>query len=500
MIETDLQAEVEKLTKRVERERRARMEAEMLAEQETRSLYDRKTELELLHRITEAANGATSVREVIQETLHAICAYTHWPVGHAYIVDEAQGALVPSGIWHLERPEKFEAFRDATESRRFTMGEGLPGSVWLSGQSLWVADLQSAPNFPRAKASADIGVVSAFAFPVMAGTKITAVLEFFTDLRTQKMDAWLKIAEQAGVQLGRIFERQRATSDIERASRELLELSRSAGMAEVATGVLHNVGNVLNSVSVSSVIIGDRLKKSKVANLRQAVAMLQEKEGSLAEFLTQDPKGRMLPAYLIKAAEQLEKDQAEMLAEAESLHENIEHIKSIVSMQQNYARVAGLPELLNPVALVDDALRMKGPTMARHQIEIVRDFVKDTPPIRADRHQVMQILINLLRNAKQAMEDIGSGKRISVRVAPHDDHHIAVTITDNGTGIAPENLTRIFNYGFTTKPAGHGFGLHSGANAAKEMGGRIEARSDGVGRGATFTLYLPVNGESEKSA
>ncbi len=296
MTESELRREMIRLERRIDRERRARLEAEHLAEKKTRALYERQRELELLHRITDAANGATSVYETIQVTLDEICAYTGWPVGHAYLYDASARVLRPSKLWHLDHPTRFDTFRTITEAKDFGLGEGLPGAVLLTGEPIWIPDVLTAPNFPRARISSELGVVAAFAFPVLAGSTVMAVLEFFAVERIEREDTWLKIAAQTGIQLGRIFERQLAAAQLDQAHRELVELSRGAGMAEVATGVLHNVGNVLNSVSVSATVMGERLRRSKIGNLRAATALLAEKNGGLAAFLTADRRARCCPA------------------------------------------------------------------------------------------------------------------------------------------------------------------------------------------------------------
>ena len=284
-----------------------------------------------------------------------------------------------------------------------------------------------------------------------------------------------------------------AEAELEHLNRRLMEASRVAGMAEVATGVLHNVGNVLNSVSVSATLVGDRLKQLKVANLRRATGMLREQDGNLAQFLTSDPKGKVLPEYLVTVSEQLATDQAEMLNEVTLLNQNLEHIKGIVAMQQSYAKVSGAFERLDPTKLVEDALHMNSAALDRHHVEVTREYPAHPPPVNVDRHKVLQILINLIRNAKYSL-DAGHGpsKRLVVRVETTSPETVAIRVRDNGVGIAPESLTRIFSHGFSTKKDGHGFGLHSGANAAKEMGGRLTGHSEGLGRGAEFTLELPV--------
>jgi PAS domain S-box-containing protein len=284
-----------------------------------------------------------------------------------------------------------------------------------------------------------------------------------------------------------------AADELDRLNRRLLETSRLAGMAEVATGVLHNVGNVLNSVSVSATLVGDRLKQSKLTNLCRATTMLRGQNGHLGEFLTSDPKGKLLPEYLGTVSDQLAGEQTEILSEVALLSQNIEHIKEIVAMQQSYAKVSGAFEHLNPAELLDDALQMNSAAFDRHRVELVREYDAALPRVNVDRHKVLQILINLIRNAKYALDaGTATAKRFVARVELGADGMVAIRLRDNGVGIAPENIVNIFGHGFTTKKDGHGFGLHSGANAAKEMGGRLTARSDGPGLGAEFTLELPV--------
>jgi signal transduction histidine kinase len=492
MTEEGLRAELERLGDRVNWERRAREEAENLAKKGIGELYERQRELSMLHVIADAANAAQSLRDVIQVTLDEICAYTGWPVGHAYFVGDDPDLLEPGRIWHLDQPMRFENFRKITEATNFRRGVGLPGRVLQEARSIWIPDVSKAENFPRAQHSLDLGVVAAFGFPVRVKETVVAVLEFFSGERVEREEAWLKIADQAGLQLGRIFERQRAAKELEEANKELLDLSRRAGMAEVATGVLHNVGNVLNSVSVSATLLADGLRKSKVGNLRLATDMIRAKNGDLGVFLTTDPKGLLLPEYLAKAAGQLEKEHEEFGVEIASMTENIEHIKGIVAMQQHYAKVSGMKENLDAGELVEDALRMNYASLHRHRIRLVREVEGDLPKVCVDRHKVLQILINLIRNAKHALEDGTGEKRLTVRVEPRFPWQVRISVSDNGVGIVSENLTKIFNHGFTTRQNGHGFGLHSGANAAKEMGGSLHVNSAGEGQGATFTLDLPV--------
>jgi signal transduction histidine kinase len=220
-------------------------------------------------------------------------------------------------------------------------------------------------------------------------------------------------------------------------------------------------------------------------------------QNDLAAFLTQDPKGMQLCDYLDNLAQYLGKEQTGILKEIESLNANIGHIKEIVTMQQSYARAVGIVETLPIVDLVEDALRMNSGALVRHEVQVVREYTA-TPSVPVDKHKVLQVLVNVVRNAKYALDDSGrKDKRLTIRVATHRNAFVTISVIDNGVGIPPENLTRIFSYGFTTRKNGHGFGLHSGALAAKEMGGSLSAHSDGLGQGATFTLSLPLHQEHE---
>ncbi len=297
-----------------------------------------------------------------------------------------------------------------------------------------------------------------------------------------------------------ITEQKNASAQLEQLNAKLVETSRHAGMAEVATGVLHNVGNVLNSVSVSATLVSDRLRRSKLANLHRATSMLRHHNDHLAEFLTSDPKGKLLPEYLGTVADQLAGEQTELIAEMNSVGQHIEHIKEIVAMQQGYAKLSGAYEHLAAAGLVEDALRMNTAAFDRHRIQVIRKFDENTPPVCVDRHKVLQILINLIRNAKYAMDaQSAQDHRLVIRVGQASPDRVRITVTDNGIGIAQENLIKIFGHGFTTKQDGHGFGLHSGANAAKEMGGRLTAHSAGLGQGAEFVLELPTTANAQKA-
>lgn len=315
-------------------------------------------------------------------------------------------------------------------------------------------------------------------------------IKYLQTIKSPVFDADDKVIGTQGISLD-VTQRKQAEANLEQAHRELVTASRQAGMAEVATSVLHNVGNVLNSVNIAASTISDKLKQSKIASIARLAALLRSHTHDLGDFVTRDPNGQKIPAYLEDLAQFLSSEQALLLEETELVKKHIEHIKDIVTMQQSYAKVAGVTEIVNVSELVEDAVRMNAGALARHDVNLVRDFA-DVPKIIVDKHKVLQILVNLIRNAKYACDDSGAPeKRLIVRIKGADEN-VQIMVIDNGVGIPAENLTRIFNHGFTTRKNGHGFGLHSGALAAKEMGGRLSVQSEGTGKGATFLLELPL--------
>ena len=273
--------------------------------------------------------------------------------------------------------------------------------------------------------------------------------------------------------------------------REMLAMSRQAGMAEVASGVLHNVGNVLNSVCVSAATVSETLESSRTQQLTQIASMVTDHTDDLADFLTKDDRGKRIPRYLVTLAETLSTERSISIEQIARISEKLEHIKEIVSRQQEYARVGGVEEELILKDVFEDAIRINQAGFDRHGIELIRDF-EDVPVILTDKHKLLQILVNLLSNAKSAVSEVaGDQKRVIVRLRL-ENRCVSMTIIDNGIGIAKEHAKSIFAHGFTTKKDGHGFGLHSCALAADDLGGGIGFESEGVGLGAAFTLTLPL--------
>jgi len=281
-------------------------------------------------------------------------------------------------------------------------------------------------------------------------------------------------------------------SQLEAARRPLADAARKVGASEIATGILHNVGNVLNSVNISTSLVSQRVDGLSVEDLERLAAAIRDHKDDLAAFLTQDPRGQHIEPFLSALVTQLGEEQQAIRSEIDSLAEGIEHICELVKSQQRFAKGAALPEPTDLAERFDDALRI---TQRVHGVDeslvVIRRF-EDVGAVRVDRHRLLEILVNLLQNARQAMARSDGPRELTLEIESSDGDRVRLAVADTGVGIEADNLERIFQMGFTTREDGHGFGLHSSATAARELGGELLAESDGEGRGARFVLHLPT--------
>jgi sensor histidine kinase regulating citrate/malate metabolism len=289
-------------------------------------------------------------------------------------------------------------------------------------------------------------------------------------------------------------ERKKAQAEREELHQQLVQASRQAGMADVASSVLHNVGNVLNSINVSTDILLKTLKKPMVGDVCRIASMFHEHQDNLQVFLTQDPTGKQIPSYLGIVAESLSGSHQTIQSEISSLVSKIDHIKQVIMSQQNIAHAGEVREKAAVEELMEQALMMGMPEPEKYGIRVVREYTQ-VPTILTDRHHVLQILVNVITNAKNSMVEYpGKSHCLTLRIGLPADRgeSVRLEVIDTGGGITAENFSRLFAQGFTTRKAGHGLGLHSAAISAKNLGGVLQAQSEGEGRGATFMLDLPL--------
>jgi signal transduction histidine kinase len=382
----------------------------------------------------------------------------------------------------------------------FTQGLSLGSLRWwtnqlATGESICLVDLADLPveAVPERLLFEHTGIRALLAAPLRLHGELTGFVSFDADCPHPEWGENETLLLRLSAQIfTNALERKRAHDELEELHDQMLEVSRKSGMAEVAAGVLHNVGNVLTSVNVSTTLVRDRLRQSHISGVARLDALLREHAPDLAGFFTRNPRGKLVPDYLHQLSGLLQEERKQLADEMAQLGENVEHIKQIVAMHQGYARMSGAIETLPVGEVVEDALRITEVGLLRQHIQVVRDFAA-VPPVAMDRHKVLQILINLIRNARQAVEETGKHTgTVKLSIDRQGTESVRITVSDDGVGIAPDNLARIFSHGFTTKRDGHGFGLHAGALAAQEMGATLSVQSAGAGFGATFMLDLPL--------
>jgi len=289
--------------------------------------------------------------------------------------------------------------------------------------------------------------------------------------------------------------RQRQTQ----AALESLGLARAAGMAEVASNVLHNVGNVLTSAIINMGLLVEAVSSSRVGQVSQISTLLEEQRASLADFLSKDPRGSLLPRYISVLGAELLHEQTRLKEKLETMSQHLNQIRAIVLVQQKYTGYSLLIEECHLSQIIEDALRLQMPELERQGISLSRDL-SPLPAVQLDKHKVLHILINLISNAMSAMEVIPPEQRhLRVRISVEGER-ARLQVVDTGIGIAPEVREKLFRQGFTTRKDGYGLGLHLSALAAQALGGRLLLESDGPGKGATATLELPLGGIAERQA
>jgi signal transduction histidine kinase len=312
---------------------------------------------------------------------------------------------------------------------------------------------------------------------------------------TTRLDAVSLMAGQLAVSLENALLYDRLEQRVRDQTRELVDVARRAGMAQIAINVLHNVGNVLNSVNVSARLLGSRIARTRAARVAEVAALLGDEASALGRLIASDERARSVTAYLRELGMSLVAERDEMVGEVDRLTTSVDHIKNVVAMQLSYAGADGALEMCTMTELVDDALRLQELSLANVAVERAYESV---PPVPLDRTRLMQIFVNLIANAGHATAHVEGVRKLRISVRADSGGQQVVEVQDNGCGIAPEHLGKIFAHGFTTRSGGHGFGLHSSAVAAREMGGSLSVRSDGPGAGATFTLtLLPASGQGE---
>jgi signal transduction histidine kinase len=291
-----------------------------------------------------------------------------------------------------------------------------------------------------------------------------------------------------------ITKRKHFETELNISNQKLITTARLAGMADVATAVLHNIGNVLNSANVSLGMIKQNLKDDTYNKLFAIIKMIKDNLENIDTYIKEDPKGKIIPRYLVNMGDALEKDRLNFTQEIQNIAKHLDHVKEIVSKQQSISTVKGLKEKIFLHELIDDALQISGGESLQKYIKINKNYSENDFAF-TDKSKITQIMINLIKNAGESILENTKNqtKEINISIQKNAfNESVDVSVEDTGIGISDENISKIFTFGFTTKKDGHGFGLHSSVLAARELGGDLIAKSKGNGEGSIFTLTLPT--------
>jgi len=284
---------------------------------------------------------------------------------------------------------------------------------------------------------------------------------------------------------------EQRTDELNKTNAKMVNLARSAGMSEVASGVLHNVGNVLNSVNVSASVLKTSNTTSKTGQIDKIANILKENSGNIDDYLQNDEAGKFLIPYIEQLSIKLANEKNEQEKELGELIRNIDHIKNIISMQQNYTSNVGMIEKVMSSEVANDAVNINISSINISNIKLNKQYDADIE-LSIDKHKLIQILVNLLSNAKHAVVNGKKTHKDIIFGIKTDKKNVIFYVKDNGIGISKEDQKRVFEFGFKKRTDGHGYGLHHSAIAAKELGGELMVESDGLGQGATFTLTIPL--------
>ncbi|MEO5970686.1 MAG: ATP-binding protein [Bdellovibrionia bacterium] len=286
------------------------------------------------------------------------------------------------------------------------------------------------------------------------------------------------------------------TKQLRAVQQSALENAHMAGMAEIATGVLHNIGNTINTVNIANEVLIESINASEISTIIQASNIMSGHRDNLLEFITHDPKGILLLNLFMEAGKVFEQEQKSLLREALALQQGLTVVKEAIAMQQDYAGTGLHQEEIQIPSFLEDVLRLEAASFDHHKVEVRKDL-SDTGPVVIQKNKLLNVVINLFRNAREAMEDLPESDRVLTIRTFEEGEYIAIEVKDMGVGMDSKILKMLFTQGFTSKKNGHGFGLHSAANAMAELGGSIKADSPGPGKGAQFTILLPKIGKVE---
>lgn len=482
--------ELKKVSLQLSRAKNALKEAEQIAEAISLSLYQSNLELKDLLRcnvaryaVISALIESTSIKKAALKVVDIISNILEFEIGGFWEIDKTSQLMKCTYITPGTSSRKeLQNFIEVSRVTLLAEGKGLPGRVWSSRKSIWIDDVTIDTNYLRYNEALLANLHSACAFPIIYDDKIYGVIEFYHQTVYPYGKNLMFLLNDATQQFRIFIERKK--------SAQKMETARYAGMSEAISSVLHNVGNVLNSVNTTANILNEKglERVGRLEKFNKISKLLSSNNENLAEFFMQNEKNKLIPKYLLSLADILMKEQKILNLEYQELSRNVRHIITIISVQKSLSKSSAIVEPISIEESINNAIKIIGPG---ENIEVNYSYGFNEL-IVLDKIKFMQIIINLIQNAKEALQiSKGENKKIEIQVKRISKETISITIMDNGNGLDKETLSKVFTFGFTTKKNGHGFGLHSSILLAKEMDGHLKVSNRKNTRGAKFTLLLP---------
>lgn len=452
-----------------------------------RNIFERKQaelRIHVQHEITRILAEHSSLDEIAPRIITKMCETLQLDAGLLWKVDRVDNVLHCAYAYSVDDANVKEFSEVASRKFTFPPGIGLPGRTWKNKTPSWIDDVKIDKNYPRAKWAIKAGLQSAFAFPLLFEEEVLGVIEFYIKHFYPFEDNILRLLNDIHKQVEIFIEREQAQIRV-------TNLSRQAGMSEVASSVLHNVGNTLNSINASIDMITEKMNQSKMNNLKNLADLLHKHRKDLGTFIESDPQGKHTAQFISLLSDAWDMEKHYLSEESELLKKNVNQVKKIIETQQLLNYDVQIKDDILIENIIEDALALHKVAAEHASIKIIRK-ISLVRKATLDRIKLLQIIVNLIKNGIDALADsFLPVKELTITLQEHDHDHFIIQITDNGIGIDPSDLNKIFSQGYTTKIHGHGFGLHSSAIFVKQLNGKLYAESQGVGTGTTFNLILP---------